>query len=341
MIMKKLFTTLLFIGGLHISRAQLTQANHAPANGDLYDTWQCDSTSVGLIGSGAGVNWNYSSIATRSSIVTSYSATTAANAAYPQANVFLSAGPSLNGYYKSSAANLEYYGGNVLVGNVAAALTYSAPLVSAVYPMSLNSTTTSVTGGTINITSPLAVSGSFTGTSQIFVDASGTLTLPGAATYTDVLRVMTSQTVDFVTFVGSGTLLAVNYEYFGGGIKSSLFTISTSTAITSLGTFTQTLVTRYKTPSSLPNAISENGVDAYHYTVSPNPGKDFIVFSTDNTEASEVVIRDISGKTIANFGLENGTYSLNLQEYTKGIYFYSINTAEGKSLRTGKMLITN
>jgi hypothetical protein len=337
--MKQLYTSLLFFACLQISNAQLTQANHAPANGDLYDTWQCDSTNVSLGGSGAGVVWNYASIATRSSVVNSYSAVTSTNVAYPQANVFLSASPILNGYYKSSAASLEYYGGNVIVGSVAAVLNYSAPLVAAKYPMSLNTTTTSVTGGTINITAPLAVSGTFTGTALIYVDASGTLNLPGAATYTDVLRVITSQTVDFVTFVGSGTLTQVNYDYYGGGIKSSLFTISTATAVTSLGTFTQTLVTRYKTPATLPNAISETKGEAYDYLAFPNPAKDHMAFRTNNSEASELVVSDITGKEIANFALVNGNCRINLNAYHKGVYFYTIKSDNGKSLRTGKMLV--
>ncbi|MBL7902686.1 MAG: T9SS type A sorting domain-containing protein [Bacteroidia bacterium] len=337
--MKHLFTSFLFFTGLQIGTAQLTQANHAPANGDLYDTWQCDSTNVSLGASGAGVTWNYSSVATRSSIVNSYSAVTSTNAAYPQANVFLSASPILNGYYKSTATGLEYYGGNVVVGSVAAVLNYSAPLVAANYPMNLNTTTTSVTGGTINITAPLSVSGTFTGTALIYVDASGTLNLPGAATYTDVLRVITSQTVDFVTFVGSGTLTQVNYDYYGGGVKSSLFTISTATAVTSLGTFTQTLVTRYKTPASPPNAIPESGSEAFSYQVFPNPGKDVVEFTTNNSMAVEVVVSDITGKELANYSLENGSYKMNLGAFTNGVYFYTIKSEEGKTLRTGKMLI--
>lgn len=339
--MKQLFTSFLFFTGLQIGTAQLTQANHAPANGDLYDTWQCDSTNISLGGSGAGVTWNYASIATRSSIVNSYSGTTASNPVYPQANVFLSAGAAMNGYYKSSAANLEYYGGNVVVGNVAAGLTYTSPVISAVYPMNLNTTTTSVTGGSINITSPLPVTGTFTGTALVFVDASGTLNLPGATTYTDVLRVITSQTIDFVTIVGAGSLLQVNYEYFGGGIKSPVFAISTSTAITTLGTFTQTLVTRYKTPANLPNAIPESGEDFYNYQVYPNPASDFMVFSTNNTVASEVIIRDLTGKEIGNFELKNGNCTINLSAYNKGIYFYTVKSEEGKPLRTGKMLIVD
>jgi hypothetical protein len=337
--MKHLFTSILFFAGLQIGTAQLTQANHAPANGDLYDTWQCDSTNISLGGSGAGVLWNYASIATRSSIVNSYSGTTASNSVYPQANVFLSAGAAMNGYYKSSAANLEYYGGNVVVGNVAAGLTYTSPVISAIYPMNLNTTTTSVTGGSINITSPLPVTGTFTGTALVYVDASGTLNLPGAATYSNVLRVITSQTIDFVTIVGAGTLLQVNYEYFGGGIKSPVFSISTSTAITTLGTFTQTLVTRYKAPANPPNAIPETEGAAYVYHAFPNPAKDFMLVSTNNTEASVVSVSDITGKEIGNFALVNGSYKIDLSAFNNGIYLYTVKSVGGKHLRTGKILI--
>jgi hypothetical protein len=337
--MKHLFTSFLFFTGLQISTAQLTQANHAPANGDFYDTWRCDSTNISLGGSGAGVNWNYASIATRSSIVNSYSAVTSTNAAYPQANVFLSASPILNGYYKSSAASLEYFGGNVVVGTIAAVLNYSAPMVTAKYPMNLNTTTTSVTGGTINVTSPITVGGTFTGTALVYADASGTLNLPGAATYTDVLRVITSQTVDFVTMIASGTLTQVNYDYYGGGIKSPLFTISTATAIAVGNVFTQTLVTRYKAPANLPNAISETNADFYNYSIYPNPANAYMEFSTNNTEASELVLNDITGKVIANFALVNGYCIMDLRTYTKGIYLYNLKNRMGKNLRTGKIVL--
>lgn len=337
--MKHLFTSFLFFTGLQIGTAQLTQANHAPANGDFYDTWRCDSTNISLGGSGAGVLWNYSAIATRSSIVNSYSAVTSTNAAYPQANVFLSASPILNGYYKSSAASLDYFGGNVVVGTIAAVLNYTAPMITAKYPMNLNTTTTSVTGGTINVTSPITVGGTFTGTALVYADATGTLNLPGAATYTDVLRVITSQTVDFVTMIASGTLTQVNYDYYGGGIKSPLFTISTATAIAVGNVFTQTLVTRYKAPANPPNAIPEASEDAYNYVVYPNPASDLVVFSTNNTNASEVIVSDVTGKEIGNFELENGNSSINLSAYQKGIYFYTVKSEEGKTLRTGKMLI--
>ncbi len=337
--MKHLFTSLLFFAGLQIGTAQLTQANHAPANGDMYDTWQCDSTNISLGGSGAGVLWNYASIATRSSIVNSYTGSTANNTVYPQANVFLSAGAAMNGYYKSTAANLEYYGGNVVVGNVAAGLTYTSPVISAVYPMNLNTTTTSVTGGSINITSPLPVTGTFTGSAMVFADASGTINLPGGTTYTNVLRVITSQTINFVTIVGAGSLLQVNYEYFGGGIKSPVFAISTSTANTTLGIFTQTLVTRYKTPANPPNAIPESEENAYNYLIYPNPAADFMIVSTNNALADVISISDVAGREIESYDLKNGLSNISLNAYRKGVYFYTIRSEEGKTLRTGKLLI--
>jgi hypothetical protein len=56
--MKKLYFSLLSIVlGLGM-KAQLTQGNHAPANNDMYSTWQCDSTGIAPGASGAGVVWN-------------------------------------------------------------------------------------------------------------------------------------------------------------------------------------------------------------------------------------------------------------------------------------------
>src|SRR5688572_16313074 len=119
--------------------SQLTQANHAPAAGNMYEMYQVDSVLVPGAG-GAGMTWNYTNT-THSSVVHSYSAATASNPLYAAATVSVGATGNNTFFYNSSASGLWYYGGNVNVGTqVAATRMYTAPAVYASYPMSLNTT---------------------------------------------------------------------------------------------------------------------------------------------------------------------------------------------------------
>jgi hypothetical protein len=337
-LMKKIITTAVLFLGVQVSQAQLTQANHAPANGDTYINYQCDSTNITPGGSGANATWNYASVPTHSAILKNYSAVTSTNTAYPLANVFLSSTTGNSAYYASSASKLEYYGGNVNIGAVSAILNYSAPVISAKYPMSLNTTTTAVTGGTITFTQPISVTGSFNGNSLVIADATGTLILPGPVTYTDAIRVITTQTVYFTTFVASGTLTQVDYDYYGGGVKSPLFTISTASANTTAGAFTQTMVTRYKSAGT-PVGVEENNQLFETVQVFPNPASTNVQFTSSTHEPISVSITDITGKQVLSGTQLNGNYSANLSGIERGIYFYTVCNQKGTLLRSGKLLV--
>ncbi|HQQ93705.1 MAG TPA: T9SS type A sorting domain-containing protein [Bacteroidia bacterium] len=335
--MKYIFTSLLFICGVRFASAQLTQANHAPANGDGYSEYQCDSTGITLGGTGAGTVWNYTAVPTHSNIVRLFSAVTSTNGTYPSANVFLSSNTGNTAYYNSTTNKLDYYGGNVNVGTVVASMIYTAPVLAANYPMSLNTTTMSTTGGTINFTSPLTIGGTFTGNSIVTVDATGTINLPGSVTYTNVYRVITSQTVNFVTAIASGTLVQVNYEYFGENVKSPVFAISTATAY-ALGVTTQTIVTRFKA-STVPVGIQSQEFNSSAQTLFPNPASGYFELSGLNGTESSVSLCDLSGKQVWHSEI-NGAYKrMDVSGLEKGLYIFTILDKSGSAVRKGKLLL--
>lgn len=336
--MKKLITLSILLATAQISLAQLTQANHALAIGDAYSTYQCgDSLTISLVGSGASVNWDYSSVPTRSSIVKNYVGTTPSNTAFATANVLSTAGPTNNSYYSSSANTLYYHGGNVNAGAVSGEFFYSTPMLAAAYPMSLNSSTTSTTAGSLNMTVPLTLSGTFTGSASVLVDATGTLTVPGPVTYTNVTRVITSQTINFVTSLASGSLYQVNFEYFGGGLKGPLFSISTTTAVTPLGTFPQTVVTRQAlgtTTVSLPESLLQ-GADML---VFPNPVKESLSVNTGLLENLHLNVFTIQGQLLREINLVAGLNSLSTEVLQAGIYIYEVSDSEGRVLKRDKFI---
>jgi hypothetical protein len=256
--MKKIYLSIFTaLAGLSLNAQTLTDANHSPAAGDNYSTYQCDSTAISAGAAGAGALWNFSTIITHSSAVSNYTAAANANASYPIPGVQVASVLSDMSFYKSTTNDLKYFGGNIVVGPVSASLIYTTAAVMAAYPMSLNTTSSSATGGSINVTAPLAQAGTFTGNSSTIADGTGTLAL-ASGTFNTVVRVVTSQTINFTTPLTSGTVTQKNYNYYNVGTKESLFSISNSTVVTSLSpsASTQTIVKRIK--PATPLAVIEN-----------------------------------------------------------------------------------
>jgi hypothetical protein len=298
----------------------------------VYTTWQCDSSSVTPGAAGAGVNWNFSAIATHSSIVTSYTASAGTFTGYPSADIAVGSNPNDIYYYKSTSADLKYYGGNIVVAGFPATITYSAPAINAIYPMSLNTTSTAAIGGSL---SALSNPGSFTGTSSVIADATGTIVLP-SGTYTDIVRVVTSQTINFTSPFVSGSIHRNNYEYYqAGGIKGALFTISTNTINTGTPS-TQTIVTRFK-PSTV--GIEKNSINEISLNVYPNPSSNYVNFTTESKNASAVMVYDVTGKLVDKAEMNNGQLHLNVSSFAPGVYSYKVIAADNKTLKTGKLTI--
>lgn len=334
--MKKIyFLVLAAFTGFGAQAQSLTQANHAPANNDQYMTFQCDSASVTPGAGGAGLMWNYGSIATRSSVVNSYTASSTTNTSYPGSDIAVYSSTSNISYYKSSSTELKYYGGNVSVGGIAATLQYTSPAIFAAYPMSMSTTSTATTGGSLNV---LGNAGTFSGSSNVTADATGTLVLP-SGTYTNVIRVVTSQTINFTASFATGTVTQVNYDYYAAGTKYPMFTISTSTIGTNLSApSSQTLVTR-QNPSTV--GVKENSTEVISLNVYPNPSTSFVNFATDSKNASYVAIFDVTGKMVEKQNLNDGKLNLNVSAYNTGIYIYKVMNTGNQTLKAGKITVTH
>lgn len=339
--MKKIYLSLLSLAGF-VANAQLTDANHSPVAGDMYSVYQCDSTGINAGASGAGALWNFGSIVTHSSTINNYTVAANTNTSYPMPGVAAASSINNISYYKSSATDLKYWGGNIVVGPVSASLIYTTAAVVAAYPMNISTTASSATGGTINTTAPLPQSGTFLGNSSTLADATGTLVLP-TGTYTNVTRVITTQTINFTVPLASGTVTQMNYDYYniGPGTKHSLFTISTSTVVTSLSPTapsTQTIVTR-SMPSTV--GLKENKQNIIDLVVFPNPSSTTLNFATESKEAKLVLIYDVTGKLVDSQTITDGKLKLNVSTYNNGLYTYSVIGNANQTLRTGKITVSH
>jgi len=334
--MKKIYLSLLSaVFGLSVNAQTLTQANHAPSNGDLFDTYQCDSAAINPGAAGAGSTWNFGSITTHSNIVTSYTVSTVANATYPNADIAVYSSTNNISYFKSNASSLKYYGGNISVGGITATLNFTAPALYAAYPMSLNTSTSTTTSGTLDVsTQP----GTFVGTSDAIADGTGTLIVPGA-TYTNAIRVVTSQVINYTVSIITGTVTQINYEYYAAGVKQPVFTISTATMASSFGApSTQTIVTRLKSSTV---GIEKNSAETIDLSVFPNPSNSVVNFVTPAKNAIIVTVFDINGKLVDKQNLNEGSLKLDVSSYAAGIYTYKISGNHNEVLTAGKFNVVH
>lgn len=311
----------------------LTQGNHAMSIGNTFSTKQCDSTGINAGGNGASQVWNFSTIAIHNSTLKNFAgvsvASTGSTSAYPSAGVAVSGGVGANSFYSSNSTDYKYWGGDLTVGATAAVLVYSQSQARARYPMGISGSTIAAVSGSI---SALSNNGTFTGTGTVTATGTGVLNLPGMS-FSNVLKVITTQTINFTVIV-PGTIAQVTYDYYSPAIsKAPLFTISTSTMASALGTSTQTMVTinsNYLTLGVKEQADNE----ALRFNVFPNPASEIlnITFNNPSNEVTSYQIINSLGQLVKSAeintvsGINKQQISLNNLE--SGIYFVTITVGD-------------
>lgn len=341
-------TTICALFSLSAGAQILTQSNHAPAQGDSRELYQCDSLNVMPGASGAGASWNFTSVVSHTNILKTFTTNPTSSATYSPANVIQFSSGSDASYYKSTSTDLKYQGGAIAITTVVANLVYgpSSGAIRGVYPMSLNTASTSTIGGTIAFTvSGVPISANFTGNSNVIADGSGTLSLPGgsAAIFTNVIRVATSQTLNFtVQFPpATGTLTEIRYDYYSVGVKAPLLSIQNSTIISPAGNPTQSLVYMQKDYMDPALGINEKKAATISLSVYPNPATSFINLTTESAQAKEALIYDVTGKLIDRQIFTDGKIKLDVTSYSNGLYIYKVTNASGQNLKTGKLTVTH
>ena len=335
--MKKTLLSIAIIISAAAEAQTLTQANSSPVAGNSYTTYQCDSTGISAGASGAGQTWNFSSIITHSSIAKAYISSVNSNTVYAPADVYVNSTTSPdNSYYKSTSNDLKYYGGNFMISTFAVSLTYTVPSIKAIYPMSLNTTTSSAVSGSVTLNG--SANGTFTGNSGVTADATGTLVLAGK-TFTDVIRVVTTQVLNASLSIGTGTVTQLTYDYYSAAAaKAPVFSISTSTIVSFAGTSTQTLVTILKDyPTASINEAQQANTEL---NVFPNPSSSFVNFNTTNVEATKVIAYDLTGKMVVSELIEFGKAKMNVHTLSNGLYLYTVIGKNNQVLTTGKFNVS-
>ena len=335
--MKKILLSITTIFSLSVAAQTLTQGLHAPAVGETFTRIQCDSVGISMGTSGASQIWNYASLVTHTAIAIDYAARTNTNTTYNPADVVMNYMPNdNNSYFKSSATDLKYFGGNFVMGTYAVMLNFSTPTIVAKYPMSLNTANSNTVAGTMSINT--SITGTFEGNAGFFADGTGTLILP-AKTFTDVIKVTSSQIVNAtLSSLGTATLTQLTVDYYSvSNPKASLLTISTNTVESIAGTNTQTFVTILRDYTTV--GVNENEKIAIELNVFPNPSSAFVNFNTTSQDAYKTMAYDVTGKLVTTELFENKQCKLNVERLVNGMYLYTVVSKNNQVLSSGKFNI--
>ncbi|MES2381379.1 MAG: T9SS type A sorting domain-containing protein [Bacteroidota bacterium] len=81
-------------------------------------------------------------------------------------------------------------------------------------------------------------------------------------------------------------------------------------------------------------------IDIGSVKVFPNPAKSIVNFTTENVLARTIAIYDITGRLIENINLQNKEAKLNVEDYSNGIYIYSICNENGQAVSSGKFSVS-
>ncbi len=355
--MKKLYTAFyLTIFSATGAFAQLTQTNHAPANGDTWSTLQCDTNGVNPGTAGTGKTWNYAGITVNNGMQVDYlTANVSGVVNYPAANVSVTASNNENSFYASSANSLLYYGGRRSAQGNTFNLGYTSPAIMASYPMSINNSSTASTAGTVQVVLPQgSATGSFVGTNTVVADASGTMILPGTSqTFTNVLRTLFSQDINFtvsVPLIGSvsGTMTEVTFDYYQSGIKAPLFSISNFTVAlpAPFPTTIEKIVTRNKnavgtgTTINTTSLYSVKPADA-DIRLYPNPANQSVSLRTSSEMWQTIEIFDLTGRLVEKKELIDGKVTVDVSAYQEGLYIYSLKGTAADRSHSGKITVTH
>lgn len=335
--MKKLILTLSLFSAFAIKAQTLTQLNHTPSAWDRpYGMLQCDSLSVSAGSAGAAQTWSFTPISYPATLAT-FSCSYSNNVSFSPADAVVASGATNSSYYTTASANeLAYYGGVISAAGSVLTVKYAAPAIVAVYPMSLNTATTSITSGTINVTNPLPITAPFTGTCNVIADATGTLSLPGRD-FTDIIRKTTNEVL---AASGTATITIVKYEFFSPSSfsKAPILSIRSTTLASGFGTDSQTFSYVLKDYDVV--SVKENKTQQTSLVTFPNPATDEINFKSTQLDVKKINVFDVTGKLLASEVLQNGKLKLNIELFNAGLYFYSAIDFNNQVISSGKFTVS-
>ena len=331
--MKKIYLSIIAFGFVLSASAQLslTKAFNEPVLGDVNTKQGYDSVAVLPHNTGANQLWDFSALTSNTVVgVSTFTtvASTPSGASFSSATLAEDDGQGGYTYTKATATQFEIVG----IVDPNATLNFTNTAIAAIWPVSMGYTNNDTFGGS-------AISGTMTGTStgtiNTVASGTGTLVIPGGATFTNVLQVRNKQNVklSFVFGLVTATVVSTGYDYYHGSQKFPLLSVS-YTDISGAITNTSASV---KVNNALITGINNLNFDAT-FNVFPNPAKNTVNVNLHNASNANCVVEIYNsfGQLVQTNNLGTDTEisnTLSLSNLSSGIYIVKTNLGDKVSAR--------
>ena len=316
----------------------LTQANE-PAIGETQSMFLCDSFATTYDGTtGAGVTWDYSTLAKYASVirtVTIEDATMAPNAAsFPTSTKTIKVENSLTTYFNSTSTERVSQGfvfNEPSFGELVAVFdTDEEKLID--YPFANGSSLSDAYNGTLYFEfNGIPQSPAAAGNCYAWIDGQGTLLMPDGSSVTDVIRykMIDTSTTNIMLF-GDLEIVRTQYEYYdvansnlpiltlsrlliqqpGGGLPlaDNSIVLSTVDPLNTVGLFANSLI---------------------EFETYPNPTNGNITLKGEFDSNATASVFDQSGRLLITQKAINGS-SIDLSNFNTGMYLLKV-TSNGAS----------
>lgn len=96
-----------------------------------------------------------------------------------------------------------------------------------------------------------------------------------------------------------------------------------------------------KALSQLPLGIKQTEIVNVSTAMYPNPATDAVTFEISQAQVGidyELIIKDILGKEVANYKVNDNKFNINLQQFNKGVYIYQLHK-NANLLSSGKLIV--
>jgi hypothetical protein len=295
----------------------LTQANSAPAVGDVYTYYPCDTMPVPG-SSGANITWNMTTAvtATPSSQTIVTPASTGYAASYPNANVAINAGSGVYQFISSSSTSVKQWG---VVQGAATTVVYNSPgAVFLTYPYTYATTYTNT-----NVTGTFT-QGTVTQSGTTTYDGYGTLKINGR-TYSNVARQKYDMTYDYnYTSIGHLYYHTVSYIWYDGVHKTPLMEIISNDATGLTVSHTKTVII-----SSYATGIEDVRAGIPGLNVYPNPARDVVHvdFPLSNSADVSFTLYNSIGEIVMTKTADPSAFireTIDISALRRGIYLLEI-----------------
>ncbi len=335
--MKKIYLSIIAATFVFSANAQLslTKAFNEPVIGDMNSQDKHDSSAVLNNSTGTGKLWDFSSLVsssvTASSTFTTVSSTPSGSS-YASATIAEDDGQGGYTYYKSTATQYEIAG----IKSPSITLNFTNTAIAAVWPVTMGYSNTDAFSGSA---SSGTLSGTAVGTVTTLGSGTGTLVIPGGASFTNILQVKTTQSVHLSLAFGivTATVQNTDYNYYHSSQKFPLLTVSYSDA---QGSFPFTTAT-IKLNTSVLTGINDLNFDAT-FNVFPNPAKDVVKVKLQNITNSNGSLQIVNamGQVAQTVELGNASEiekNISISNLNSGVYF--IKTTLGDKVSVRKLVI--